>query len=423
MSSQMRNHLFWGYFSLAVLGTSGLVMNVIVSKLLGVAALGVFNQSFAIYIIASQIAAGGVHYAVLRQVAQNHANQERIAQILQSSLLLTIMFSLVVAVILLSLQSVISHLFDSVQVAASVPYVAGAVGLFAVNKCLLATLNGLERMRDFSILQSLRYIIIVAALLIAGNSQADAGELSAAFLFGEAGVCIVALLSLLKYLRPQAFQILKPIMLSQARFGAKGFVSGLLLEANTRVDILLLGVFTTDARVGVYSFPAIIAEGALQSLVVVRNIFNPQLAKAMLAEGHAEVRDKFRATAKLIYPGFTLLMLGALLGLYVVLNFFLHSPDLQEQMTIATILLLGILVYSAYVPFDQLLIHVGKPGYHSWLIFIQVLTNIVLNLLLIPKWGLMGSAIATGLAFALNPLYLNIFLKRHSGFSLGIFRL
>ena len=58
MATSFKLDLLFNYASLAILATSGLVANLVVARLMGEAALGVFNQSFAIYIACSQLAVG-----------------------------------------------------------------------------------------------------------------------------------------------------------------------------------------------------------------------------------------------------------------------------------------------------------------------------------------------------------------------------
>jgi Na+-driven multidrug efflux pump len=70
------------------------------------------------------------------------------------------------------------------------------------------------------------------------------------------------------------------------------------------------------------------------------------------------------------------------------------------------VLLLGMVVYAFFVPFDQLLLQSGFPGRQSALMALYVATNVGLNLLLIPPLGLLGAAIATAVALGLAGLLL-----------------
>jgi O-antigen/teichoic acid export membrane protein len=58
-------------------------------------------------------------------------------------------------------------------------------------------------------------------------------------------------------------------------------------------------------------------------------------------------------------------------------------------------------VYAFVVPFDQLLLQSGQPGRQSALMATYVGANVVLNLLLIPSFGLLGAAVATAISLVL----------------------
>ena len=58
--------------------------------------------------------------------------------------------------------------------------------------------------------------------------------------------------------------ISKSWLIEHLNFGVKGFLSGALAEVNTRVDVILLGLYTNFTIVGIYTFAATFAEGFSQ---------------------------------------------------------------------------------------------------------------------------------------------------------------
>ncbi len=59
----------WNVASLAVLAVAGIALNVLIGRVYGPAALGVFNQVMGAYVLFSMAAAGGINYSLLRAVA------------------------------------------------------------------------------------------------------------------------------------------------------------------------------------------------------------------------------------------------------------------------------------------------------------------------------------------------------------------
>ena len=62
--------LLSNYVALAILGVSGLTINIIIAGQYGAAALGIFNQAYAVYVLASQFAGVGVHHSTLKHFAE-----------------------------------------------------------------------------------------------------------------------------------------------------------------------------------------------------------------------------------------------------------------------------------------------------------------------------------------------------------------
>ena len=69
MKHKLTTDIAWTMGCLVVLAASGILINLIIARLRDAAALGVFNQAYAIYIVASQFAVFGLHYSVLRHAA------------------------------------------------------------------------------------------------------------------------------------------------------------------------------------------------------------------------------------------------------------------------------------------------------------------------------------------------------------------
>lgn len=417
MVTSFRLDLIFNYASLAILAASGLVANLVVARLMGEAALGVFNQSFAIYIACSQLAVGGVHISVLRSVAQAESHSEGQAPIVASGLVLAFGLGAVLCAFVLLSRNMWGLILGSPEVVDSLSWVGPALLLFSLNKTLLATLNGQGRMRAFAVLQASRYIVLVAALTVLAGYGRPAAELSSALLYAEVAVLLGATPCLLARLALGRRHVQKPWLKHHLMFGAKGALSGVFVELNTRVDVLAIGWFSSDADVGRYSLAAVFAEGLYQCLIVVKNQMNPVLAKLLADRHHGRIIDLVRRSWRYLYPGMTGTYLVGLAVFHVVLTYHLQSPSPREALVCYAILGAGVLAVSGFVPFDSVLLHSGRPGYHTLLTFFVTGTNLILNLLLIPLWGIAGAALATASALGLSVVYLSVLMRWQLGFS------
>jgi O-antigen/teichoic acid export membrane protein len=408
--------LIFNYTSLAIVAVGGLLTNVVVARYLGEAALGVFNQAYAVYIAASQLAVGGVHISVLRSVAQAGGNRSEQARLVASGLALSLGLGSAVAALVLLGRHLLGAALGSPEVANSLALAAPALVPFAVNKTLLSTLNGLERMRAYALLQATRLIVLLLTLSTLAWCKRPPAELTLSLLLAELCVLGVSLPLVVRHLRLRPAQICRSWLDRHLAFGARGLLSGVFLELNTRIDVLAIGLFLSDQDVGRYSIAAVFAEGLYQCLIVVRNQMNPVLARLVLAEDPAPVRRLVRAAWRYLYPGMAFTYLAGLAALQVVLSYQLRLPDAGATRDCYLILGAGVLAVSGFVPFDGALLHAGRPAHYTLLTFLVALSNLVLNLALIPWLGIVGAALGTAIALGLSILYLNSIMRWQLGF-------
>ncbi|MEO8181515.1 MAG: oligosaccharide flippase family protein [Deltaproteobacteria bacterium] len=408
--------LIFNYGSLGIVAVGGLLANIVVARYLGQAALGVFNQAYAVYIAASQLAVGGVHISVLRSVAQADGNRPEQARLVASGLALSLALGSAVAAVLLLGRHLLGAALGSPEVASSLALAALALVPFAVNKTLLSTLNGLARMRAYALLQATRLSVLLLTLSTLAWLKRPPAELTLGLLLAELCVFCAALPLVMRHLQLRPAQICRSWLDRHLAFGTRGLLSGVFLELNTRIDVLAIGLFLSDQDVGSYSIAAVFAEGLYQCLIVVRNQMNPVLAQLVLAEDPAPVRRMVRTAWRYLYPGMALTYLAGLGALHVVLSYQLRLPDPGATRACYLILGAGVLAVSGFVPFDGALLHAGRPAHYTLLTFLVALSNLVLNLALIPWLGIVGAALGTALALGLSILYLNSIMRWQLGF-------
>jgi len=272
-------------------------------------------------------------------------------------------------------------------------------------------------MRVFAVLQALRFVVLIAVLTLIAQRGGSAAQLSAALLVSELSVSFAAGVCLLPSLRLRASNLEPNWIRHHLAFGAKGLLSGVFIELNTRIDVLLIGAFSTDRDAGRYTLAAVFAEGLYQCLVVVKNQMNPVLAKLLLENQTAQIIALARRAWRYLYPGIAAVYLLGLVAFYVLTKGYLNISDPGEVIACYAILGLGVFAVAGFVPFDGVLMHSGKPEYYTLLSFLTVATNAILNVLLIPVMGVRGAALATSLTLVISILYLSAIMRWQLKFS------
>ncbi len=382
---------------------------------MGREALGVFNQVLAVFIVGGQLAVGGVHQSVLRAVAQTEDPAER-REAFSAALPLCLGFGLALAALVWLLKGVIAGLLDSPMVEDGLRYVAPALLLFSVNKTIMAAINGQARLRLFAGLQIIRYVGMFATIAyVVGIGRVE--MLPAALLGGELLVFIAGIASIWPLVDLRIAAQAVEWRRKHLHFGFRGLLSGVFLELNTRVDVLVIGLFLSDTAVGQYSLASTFAEGLYQTLVVAKNVFSPKVGKLVAGCEYGALRSMARRSWRMLYTGTVVLAALIALFLYGVGAF---APDFGVDATVTmTFLILasGVCAVSGTVPFDSVLIHSGHPGWFTAQAVLILATNVALNFLLVPTLGILGAAVATALALLASVAYFSLIMKRCLGFS------
>jgi hypothetical protein len=278
--------LAWNFASLAVLGVAGIALNALIGVLYDESALGIFNQALAAYIFFSQVAVGGLDRSLLKEVAACAHERARVAGTLAAALVPGVLLALAVTLAFWLARGALGRWLDSPGTAEAIGWATPGLFFFALNKLLLATVNGLQRMRAFAVYQALRYVLILAALAgfaLLDRERTHAAHLAGVFSFAEALLFLVLVPEVWLQVRGGLERGWTALVRPHLSFGLRSIGSGVLLELNARVDVLMIGWFLSDRDVGIYTFAAMLAEGLYQLVVVLQNLYNPILARGLAA--------------------------------------------------------------------------------------------------------------------------------------------
>ena len=401
----------WNFAGLAVAGVVGVVLNLAIGLKYGPSALGVFNQVFALYIVLAQIAALGIHHSVLRAVAVAEDADEKSASCI-SALMLTLLIGSLTAILLFVLSSPIGRLLRSEDVAVGAALAAPGVLFFALNKVTLGILNGNRQMRAYAVIFAMRLVFMLASFVVCVALGVELNQLAIILTTAEMATLALSLFTCRPLLKRSPPIAVHRWVRRHLDFGVRGFLSGIFAEMNTRVDVVMLGVISSDRVVGIYSFAAILAEAMAQLLVVIRNNYTPICARLYAEDRIDELSEMVRNSIKRVYlVSLPIITISILIYIYVVplLN---NDEVVTESAPVFTILLVGIAATAGYMPFSNLLLAANRPGLHTWLMIGVVAFNVLANGILIVLFDMIGAAIGTAFSFIVAMIGLRLLSRK-----------
>jgi len=405
LSDKFNVDVLWNAGSLVILAVGGIIVNLVVVNLRGNAALGIFNQVFAFYILFSQLAVGGLQHSVLKSVSHNQEDRPLCADITSSAMILIGIIMIPLSFLIAFLAEPIGQLVDSPAVAEGIYLIIPGLLFFAFNKVLINTLNGLSHMRAYAIFRSLRFISLPISIVVIVLLDLPDAQIALSLTISE----LLLFIALIIYTYTRVIPLkwidnLGSWIREHFSFGLRGILSGVLSELNTRVDIFMLGIFLDDTIVGVYSFAAILTEGFSQLALVLRWNVDPLLGKFIATGKRREIAQLAIDTRRKFLP----IMIGigvlGILGYPIGYMIFVRDDFLWVSAAIFTIIMIGVCFNFVYRPFEGILLLDGKPAMHTLMILSLVSFNVIFNALLIPLVGVYGAALATSMTYIVQAI-------------------
>lgn len=212
---------------------------------------------------------------------------------------------------------------------------------------------------------------------------------------------------------PRAYAPKTWVALTLPIFVVEGFFNLL-----TNVDILLVGYFMAPDQVAIYF-------AAAKTLALVHFVyFAVRVGSAQRFSQYHAAGDTARLAGFVhetlhwtFWPSLALVGLMLLFGKFLLMLF---GAGFTAGYPLLFVLSVGLLVRAAIGPAETLLIMAGQQRACAWVYGAAFTLNIVLNVVLIPRFGLMGAAAATAATLTMEALTLYVIVYRRLGISCSI---
>ncbi|PKM55154.1 MAG: hypothetical protein CVV00_05135 [Firmicutes bacterium HGW-Firmicutes-5] len=226
-------------------------------------------------------------------------------------------------------------------------------------------------------------------------------------------IILISMFIFVYKLKPNPLKYDKEMLLKSIKFGIGPTIIILLLNLNYKVDILILKLFEDNYYIGIYSVGIMLAEQAW--------IFSDAFKEVLFAKtSKKDSVDEIVRVVKLnIYLNLIMLIIILLFGELIIR--ILYGLEFIEAYTITSIIFLGItgmVIYKLIYPY-----YMANGLRKLSIVFLSIVsaTNILLNLLFIPLWGILGAAIASVFSYNLCGFMFLIDFNKRTGLKLKDF--
>lgn len=399
------NLLALGYFAQ---GLVYLAVIVVPSLYFSQSQIGVLGVCISLQFILSQFFGSGLHFSSLYYKSIDLSSSINDTYCSISSKINVTLVSTLLGVIFYFVFPFIIKIYSNFSLDGYKIYLIVSVILIAINKVLLSELNASKKFVLIGKLYLFKSFVLFAIVSLIIFKKID----FSAYLMYQ--LIIPELLIYLFYLYKTVKEFLNikerfylKYLKRDLTFGVKSIWGTLFFEASTKVDVLMLGIYVSPDKVGIYTIISMISDLFLNVSSVLRTFLNPDITMNFMNHRNNFVNfitDKAMMCYKILVP-----------FLFLVVVFYLGATNFISQIliyregAISLIILVSFLALtSGFIPLMLTFGQIGKPNQQSATFFVFFIANLLLNMVLIPLFGIEGASLATGLSYV---IYVYLFRK------------
>ncbi len=380
----------------------GFLSKALIARSISLSDYGLFNLTITILIISLTVASLGIPNSMPRQIPYFLTKDRKKFQDLISTATFMILISgILTAGLLFFFSDIISKAFTDSEISWTLKITTVSAPLILLTSYLISITLGLRRVRERfyyqQVLKPTLWLIGVSVLYLISrftlNSLLYLWVISSIITFFILFIDVkrLRIIDIRPSLSPE---VAKELII----FSLPLMFSGILWTFMTKMDTLMVGHYLSPSEVGLYNAAVPLASLLPFMLMAINTLYVP-MATPLFAKGNMEELTRlYQIVTKWILlgtlPFFIVLFVFPETSLELVFGskYLDASPTLQ-------ILAIGFMFHTGLGPNGLTLTVVGKTGFLTISNTIAVIADFLLNILLIPQWGIEGAAVATAVAY------------------------
>jgi O-antigen/teichoic acid export membrane protein len=398
--------LILGYI---ILGISSLAVIAVPALFFLPSQIGTLGVCLSLQFILSQLFGLGFHFSALYYKSVSNSTQEDIYCTVNSKLNVTVVAAIIGTIIFFAFP-LLSDIYGNFKLDDFKLNLVLSTVFIAINRVLFSELNASKKFSSIGILYIVKSAVFLLVLTLMIFKIVDFKQyVNCQLLLPELIIYIYYAFVVIKHFsKSDDFQLFRYFK-RDLYFGIKSIWGTIFLEASTKVDVLMLGIFVSPEKVGVYSIISMISDLFLNISTAIRTFINPDITLNFINN-----REKFSSfimqKVKLSYQILLPIIVCIILSFYVVTNFIPKYFMYQEGFSSLLLLCMFLALVSGFIPLMLTFGQIGKPNLQSINFLVLFLANVGLNYLLIPLYGIEGASIATGLSYLIYALFFRTLL-------------
>ncbi len=390
----------------------GFLLSISLARYFGPVDLGVYRVALTINMIAILICALGIPPALIKYLAEYKDDKIKVNQYTSSGLIISIILGLLFTLFFYFTSGLFADLFNMPQLGDLIKILSFSFPFALLNNILLAFLNGLRKMKLFSIgliIQNISMLIIT--LIFIYYNWGMVGAILGIVL--STVILSIFLTSFCWKYFDLTFKLFKKTSKILVGYGAQILSTSVINEINNQMDIILIGILLTSSSVGFYSVAVGLSNFFWIIPLSIQKITYPATSEYWGKNNKTAINTMIDKTMK--YSTIILVFLGLLVGFFAKeIITILYTSNFIYAVLPLQILLIGTVIRGGMAqPIGGFLMSVGKAYLTFKTTALTLSLNVILDLILIPYFGIIGAATATTISFTFGTLLNLFFVVKH----------
>lgn len=407
-------------FVLAIItGFAGYALRITLARNLSIEEFGLFYGVLTVFMFIGYFVEAGIGTSLSRKIIELRLSKKfsSINNIIVSTLLMQLLFTIIIAVILILLRNTLSINYFHGDVSNIIVLLSMWLLFIPLISSLTSIFYGFKKVTSFALVDSIKAIMLVILcilLLLLGYSKISA---AIAYVISTL-IMVVILFFWSRKIFPLSlkFSFRLADSMSVLGFGFYILLSNLIWTFITQIDTFVVIYFTNSTSVAMYQIAIATASILLFFTNAIVMVLFPTISEAFLAKN---IKDLAK-TINLIYKYVSIILVPSVIAIVLFPNIIitlLFTSKYLLAIDTLRILTIAIVFSSLTLINNSILTALNKPKVVITNMIVIAVLNLVLNLLLVPKYGIMGAAISTLISFMLSAIVSNISVQKSIKFT------
>jgi O-antigen/teichoic acid export membrane protein len=409
-------------FGLKVFGMLlGYISMLFITNIYGAKEFGILSLIITIISIFAIIPKFGMENALIRMVGELFSlkQYEEIPRLFKKVFFFTLLLSIIFSVCLFLISKDIAVIIlDKEYLSTNLKTATIAVATSTMITIMAATLQGLKKTKEFIFIHTVLLQLVFLLFLICDYYFSLSSDVIKIYVYSNITTSIISIYVVLKFLKKiktsSETKTTKFNFINVLSIAFPMLLSGSFAMIMGWTDIVMLGIYKTEADVGIYSAAQRVAALTSLSLIAINSIAAPKFIEFYSKKDYSGLEKIAKQSTKIIfYTSFPLLLAYLIFPEYIM-SFF--GDEFTAGATVLVLISVAQFVNAVSGSVGYITQMTDNQKVFSNILLIAAILNVVLNYSLIPIYGINGAAFATMVSLIFWNTTLVIFIKYKLGF-------